>query len=140
MSVNLSTPSRTTQSQVYSVHLRHALLPELENTRQRLSTVETDIAEYALLKDNLVGLQKEQGKEVKTMSEMGAGIWVHTTIPDISVITLDLGFDLHLEMPFADAEEYVKKKLEILKKKRDSLSQKEEFLVWQIGQFQGAMA
>ncbi|ADV23534.1 hypothetical protein I315_02641 [Cryptococcus gattii Ru294] len=140
MSVNLSTPSRTTQSQVYSAHLRNALLPELENTRQRLSTVETDIAEYALLKDNLVGLQKEQGKEVNTMSEMGAGIWVHTTIPDISVITLDLGFDLHLEMTLADAEEYVKKKLEILKKKRDSLSQKEEFLVWQIGQFQGAMS
>ncbi|OWZ65067.1 hypothetical protein AYX14_04175 [Cryptococcus neoformans] len=140
MSANSSTPSRTTQSQVYSAHLRNALLPELENTRQRLSTVETDIAEYALLKDKIAGLQKEQGKEVNTMSEMGAGVWVHTTIPDISVITLDLGLDLHLDMPLADAKEYVKKKLEILKKKRDSLSQKEELLVWQIGQFQGAMA
>ncbi|OXH28053.1 hypothetical protein J008_04575 [Cryptococcus neoformans] len=140
MSAISSTPLRTTQSQVYSAHLRNALLPELENTRQRLSTVETDIAEYALLKDKIAGLQKEQGKEVNTMSEMGAGVWVHTTIPDISVITLDLGLDLHLDMPLADAKEYVKKKLEILKKKRDSLSQKEELLVWQIGQFQGAMA
>lgn len=70
------------------------------------------------------------------MNEMGAGVWVHTTMyvvnlqrmlgrevanhvhkrPDITVITLDLGLDLHLDMPLADAKEYVKKKLEILKK------------------------
>ncbi|WVQ80016.1 hypothetical protein IAT38_002117 [Cryptococcus sp. DSM 104549] len=138
--VSSPSTSNTAQAQVYASHLQNSLLPELEATRHSLAQVEFDISEYEALRGKLVDLGKEQGKSIETTSELGAGVWVHTKIPDTSAITLDLGLDLHLDMPVADAQEYTKKKVEVLKKKRDVLSQKEEHLVWQIGQFHGAMA
>ncbi|WVW85289.1 hypothetical protein I302_107327 [Kwoniella bestiolae CBS 10118] len=126
--------------QVYSAHLQTSLLPDLEVTRQALVKVEHDISEYEDLQSRIDELDKVKDKEIETLSELGAGVWVETRIMDTQNITLDLGFDLHMDMTLSEARGYMIKKLEVLKKKRDSLSQKEEFLVWQIAQFHGALS
>ncbi|WWC71264.1 uncharacterized protein I206_105217 [Kwoniella pini CBS 10737] len=128
------------RSQVYTAHLQNSLLPELEMTRHNLMIMENDISEYENLRGKIEELEKLDGNSIETLTEMGAGIWVEAKIPDTNVITLDLGYDLHMDMNLKEAKEYVIKKVEILKRKRDNFSKKEEFLVWQIGQFHGALS
>nr|XP_031863863.1 uncharacterized protein CI109_000506 [Kwoniella shandongensis]KAA5530935.1 hypothetical protein CI109_000506 [Kwoniella shandongensis] len=134
MTTPLVDESSSSRAQVYSAHLRNSLLPELEITRQKLAQVEFDISEYETLREKLSELGKQDGKGLDTLTELGAGVWVEAEVPDTSVVTLDIGLGLHLDMSTADAQEYTKKKMEQLKRARDKLSEKEEHLVWQVGQ------
>ncbi|WVR09337.1 hypothetical protein IAU60_006403 [Kwoniella sp. DSM 27419] len=133
----VQTGSVQDRAAVYTAHLRDTLLPQLEISRQGLMVVEHDISEYEILRGKLNELQASDSS-IETLTELGAGVWVEARV-NPKMVTLDLGFDLHLDMVPSEAKEYTNKKLEILKMKRDTLSQKEEHLVWQIGQFQGAM-
>ncbi|KAK8854527.1 prefoldin, alpha subunit [Kwoniella newhampshirensis] len=137
LNVDTSSSSRT---QVYSAHLRNALLPELEATRQQLAQVELDLLEYEILRGKLVELLKQDGKGLETLTELGAGVWVEARVPDTKTITIDIGLGLHLDMMIPDAQAYTKEKVDQLKRKRDRLTEKEEHLVWQVVQFQGAMS
>ncbi|WWC93269.1 prefoldin, alpha subunit [Kwoniella sp. B9012] len=133
-------PTQPGRAQIYSAHLQSTLLPELEVSRHALISVEHDISEYDDLLQKLDQLEKADERGIETLSELGAGVWVETRISDTKTVTLDLGLDVHMDMPLAEAREYVIKKIDVLKKKRDSLSKKEEFLVWQVGQFHGALS
>ncbi|WVQ68571.1 prefoldin, alpha subunit [Kwoniella botswanensis] len=133
-------PTQPERAQIYSAHLQSTLLPELDVTRHALISVEHDISEYDNLLNKLDQLEEADERGIETLSELGAGVWVETRISDTKTVTLDLGLDLHMDMSLAEAREYVIKKIDVLKKKRDSLSKKEEFLVWQVGQFHGALS
>ncbi|WVQ95234.1 prefoldin, alpha subunit [Kwoniella sp. CBS 9459] len=130
--------SADNRSETYIAHLQGSLIPQLEMTRRGLFVAEHDISEYESLRSKLDELEKAD-RPIETLSELGAGVFVETRIEDTSNITLDLGLDLHVDMRIAEAKAYIARKLEILKKKRDTLTEKEEHLVWQIGMFQGAM-
>ncbi|WWC90398.1 prefoldin, alpha subunit [Kwoniella dendrophila CBS 6074] len=129
------------RQQMFSAHLQNQLLPELEGIRQALGKVEFDISEYEDLQNKLDQLAKlDKNESIESLIELGAGVWVESRIFDTQNITLDLGFDIHMDMTLGEAKEYVEKKMTVLKKKRDNLSQKEEFLVWEVGQFHGALS
>ncbi|OCF57764.1 prefoldin, alpha subunit [Kwoniella mangroviensis CBS 10435] len=132
-------PNQPERAQIYSAHLQSTLLPELEVTRYALITVEHDISEYDDLLRRLNQLEQADERGVETLSELGAGVWVETRISDTKTVTLDLGLDVHMDMPLSEAKGYVSKKIDALKKKGDGLSKKEEYLVWQVGQFHGAL-
>ncbi|WWC63665.1 uncharacterized protein I303_106270 [Kwoniella dejecticola CBS 10117] len=134
------TSAHTERAPIYCAHLQTSLLPELVTTRRALAGVESDISEYENLSVKIDELEKVKGKSIETLTEMGAGVWIEATIPDSSYITLDLGYDIHLDLSLTEAREYIVRKIEVLKKKGDNLSKKEEFLVWQVGQFQGALS
>ncbi|WRT68706.1 uncharacterized protein IL334_005686 [Kwoniella shivajii] len=130
-------PLQTDTNQIYTAHLQTSILPELESTRHLLLKIENDIAEYEDLRKKIDELEKVDN--VETLTELGAGVWVEAVISDTKIITLDLGLNLHLDMSLAEARRYTMKKTDILKMKRDTFSKKEEFLVWQVGQFHGAI-
>ncbi|ODN77769.1 hypothetical protein, variant [Cryptococcus amylolentus CBS 6039] len=107
----------THQVQAYTSHLQHSLIPELEGTRRHLSAVDFDISEYDSLLGRIKLLEDEKSPSLDTMSELGAGVWVHTRIPDHDQLTLDLGVaGLHADMSLGEATAYIKSLLAILKK------------------------
>lgn len=59
--------------------------------------------------------------------------------PSTSIVTLDLGLDIHLPLSNADARDYAAKRVEVLKKKRAVLVGREERIQWEIEQFEGAV-
>ncbi|WVQ72708.1 hypothetical protein IAR50_002268 [Cryptococcus sp. DSM 104548] len=131
----------TQQIQSYTSHLQHSLIPELEGTRRHIYAVDFDVSEYESLLGRIQLLEKEESLPLDTMTEMGAGVWVHTRIPDRQTITLDLGVaGLHADMSLGEATAYIKDLLAILKKRQEVLSKKEEFLVWQMGQFHNVLS
>ncbi|OCF40990.1 prefoldin, alpha subunit [Kwoniella heveanensis CBS 569] len=142
ISTSMSMPTATfapvERSEAYITHLQGSLIPQLEMTRRGLLVTEHDISEYETLQSKLDELEKVD-KPIETLSELGAGVFVETRIEDTKNITLDLGLDVHLDMTLPEAKAYVIKKLDFLKKKRDTLTEKEEHLVWQISMSQGAM-
>lgn len=70
----------------------------------------------------------------RTPAEIGAGVWVDTVVHDASVVTLDLGLDVHMSLPVAEAAAYATKRAEVLRKKRAALVLREERLSWEVEQ------
>lgn len=49
-------------------------------------------------------------------------------------MTLDLGLDIHMDLPAPQAAEYATKRAEVLRKKRETVVKREERLKWEIEQ------
>ncbi|ORX38248.1 Prefoldin subunit-domain-containing protein [Kockovaella imperatae] len=129
----------TIKLQTYASHLNTVLLPSLDQLRRNLAKLEQDIAEYDDVSQKAKLLVADARRPQEAMMDLGAGVYVDVIVPDTSQMTLDLGLDIHLQMPVDEAGEYAAKRVTMLQKRRSALKIKEENLIWQIEQFRGAM-
>ncbi|KAL1407757.1 hypothetical protein Q8F55_007191 [Vanrija albida] len=124
-------------SAAYSAHLQRTVVPQLAAVRDAIAALDRDIAEYEQVARRLA--RAEPARTHKTPAELGAGVWVDTVVHDASVVTLDLGLDLHMALPVAEAAAYAAKRADVLRNKRKALASREERLAWEVEQFEGAI-
>ncbi|TXT09199.1 hypothetical protein VHUM_02673 [Vanrija humicola] len=124
-------------SSAYSAHLQRTVVPQLAAVREAIAAVDGDIADYEQVARRLA--RADPARSHRTPAEIGAGVWVDTQVHDASVITLDLGLDVHLTLPVDEAAAYATKRADVLRKKRAALASREERLNWEVQQFEGAI-
>ncbi|CAK9781331.1 hypothetical protein CC85DRAFT_282854 [Cutaneotrichosporon oleaginosum] len=123
-------------SAAYSAQIQNTLVPALAAVREEIARVDGDIRDYEQVARRL---ERLDGKPHAGPSELGAGVWVDTVVPSTAAITLDLGLDVHLALPPKEAAEYATRRAGVLKKKREVLVRREERLLWEVEQFEGAV-
>ncbi|GMK55639.1 hypothetical protein CspeluHIS016_0206950 [Cutaneotrichosporon spelunceum] len=111
-------------------------MPALAAVRADIARVDSDIRDYEQVARRLAlaGDGPHAGP-----AELGAGVWVDTVVPSTAAVTLDLGLDVHLPLRPGEAAEYATRRAEVLKKKREVLVRREERLLWEVEQFEGAV-
>ncbi|BEI84890.1 hypothetical protein CcaverHIS002_0502910 [Cutaneotrichosporon cavernicola] len=111
-------------------------MPAIVRVREDIAEVDRDIRDYEQVARRL---EKMVDKPHAGPAQLGAGVWVDTVVPSNTAVTLDLGLDVHIDLPPPAAAEYASRRAVVLKKKREALVRREERLMWQVDQFEGAV-
>merc|ERR1711924_49922 len=83
--------------------LRKELARSLEDFREKSEV----LRQCRELRENIRLLLKDDVTELETMVEMGCQFYAKAFVPDTSRIFVDVGLGFHLEMPLAEAQDFL---------------------------------
>jgi len=82
------------------------------------------LAKYLELKNNIILLQENNMKEIKTKINLGNDFYAQAKVPDTSRIFVHVGLGFHVEYTLAEAIKFIEVKEKSLTKYADDLTDK----------------
>ncbi|KAL7687766.1 putative prefoldin alpha [Plasmopara halstedii] len=105
----------------YSAFVEDVLRPQLKRTLLNRDVLAREVHEYQELQELLHELATKNDKDASlhTLLDVGERFHVRAKVPDISLITVDIGLNHHVEMTVPEAQHFVQKHLIHLTEKRN---------------------
>ena len=112
----------------YERFLNERLRTDLRSVLERKDAVYSDIAEYTQLKATIQHLINKKGspqksEPLKTMIDLGCNFYAKARVQDYSRIIVAIGLGFYLEMQLDEAMTFIDKKVAILTKDAERLSE-----------------
>jgi len=104
-------------------------LSEILNARDHIYD---QIASYLDLRNKIHLIQEEQLKEMKTMINLGSEFYIHASIPDTSVVFVNVGLGFQVEFSLGEALQFIETKEKYLSEFANGLTLKASILKTQI--------
>ncbi len=108
--------------QKYEQFLNERLKSDLKIVLGQRDQVYTDIAEWTQLKQTISHLQEVEGP-LKTMVDVGCNVYVQAKVGDARRVFVAVGMGFFVEMELQEASVFVDKKINILTKRSEELTQ-----------------
>nr|CAG4644510.1 EOG090X0MWD [Lepidurus arcticus] len=111
--------------QEYEVFLNDVLRGDLKKAIDLRDKIVADIAEHVQLKNLVESLQKVgvEGKSFDSKVDLGCNFYVQAHVPDSSMLFVKVGYGFHVEMTWAETLKFADKKVSLLNKQLEELSQ-----------------
>ena len=95
---------------------RIELQPQIKALLRKLDGLKQDTNDYALLKKQIHVIQQKKLTSLKSLTDVGSHLFMHTSIPDTSTIYVSIGLGFHVAFTLEEADTWISKKLESLNK------------------------
>ena len=104
----MASESSTAALQRYSDFVEHVLRPQLQQTLAQRDALTQEVHEYQLLRELLPTLaQPSRSEPLQTLVDVGERFHVRATVADASLVSVDIGLDVYVEMTATEAQRFV---------------------------------
>jgi len=111
------------QIQHYETFINEVLRTKLKNCLESREKYAAEIQEYLELQKTLENIGELDCDPLKTKVDLGCGFFVQAEVPDVSKISIAVGFGFFLELTLLEALDFVPKKILLMSERLSLLEQ-----------------